>query len=159
MDALRKMAPADAHVLLDELEHRWEYPKAPAALYGITFEVCVHQSFMLFAGAEAFGQEASTTKVGQARRSLAPRLAVYEESEIRGVSITPGSLVLRVVLYGHSSSMVTEGELQNVAKTEGALLERVHNKSGARRPVTSENYAGDAIVEAIGAFARGRATA
>ncbi len=158
MDVLRKMAPADGHVLLDDLEHRWDDPDAPPALYVVTCEVCVHQSFTLFAGAEALGQAALTSKVGQASRSLAPRIVVYQEAEIRGVSITPGSLALRVAIYGHGPSMVSEGELKQVAKKNGMLLERVH-ESGARRPVTTESYAGDAIIEAIYAYACNRAAA
>lgn len=158
MGELRKMAPAEGHVLLDELEHRWAHPQAPPSLYVVTCEVCVHHRFALVAGAKKLGQEALSTKVGQASRSLAPRLSAYEDKEIGGVSITRGSLALRVAIYGHGPTMVREGELKQFARKNGVLLERV-DQGGARRPVTTESYAGVAMIEGICAFARERASA
>jgi hypothetical protein len=158
MGELRKLAPADGHVLLEELEHRWAYPQAPPSLYVVTSEVGVPHRFALVAGAEELGQEAHSTKVGRARRSLAPRVGQYDVRGFAGVSITKDSVALRVVIYGHGLSMVSEGELKQVARKNGTLLERV-DEGGARRPVTTESYAGVAMIEAICAFARGRASA
>lgn len=158
MNELRKIAPADGQVLLDELEHRWAYPQAPPALYVVTCDVCVPQRFALVAGDEELGQEALSTKVGQASRSLAPRISRYCKEGIAGVSIPKGSLALRVVVYGHGPSMVREGELKQVAKKNGVRLERV-DEGGERLPVTTETFAGDAMVDVISAFARERVSA
>ena len=51
--------------------------------------------------------------------------------------------------------MVSEGELKRFAKKNGVLLERI-DEGGDRQPVTTESYAGDAMIEAICAFARER---
>lgn len=96
--------------------------------------------------------------MGRARRSLAPRIGRYDDEGIAGVSITKDSLALRVVIYGHGPSMVSERELKQVARENGVHLERV-DEGGARRPVTTESYAGVAMIEAICAFARDRVSA
>ena len=54
--------------------------------------------------------------------------------------------------------MVSERELKQVARENGVHLERV-DEGGARRPVTTESYAGVAMIEAICAFARDRVSA
>jgi hypothetical protein len=82
----------------------------------------------------------------------------YDEEGIAGVNITKSSLALRVVIYGHGPSMVSERELKQVARKNAVLLERV-DEGGTRRPVTRESYAGVAMIEAICAFARERASA
>jgi hypothetical protein len=158
MQALRKMAPADGRVLLDELEHRWANHQAPPALYVLTCEVCVPDRCELVAGEEEFGQAALSTKVGKAGRSLAPRIVRYAEEGIKGVEIAKGSLALRVVIYGRGPAMMSERELKQVATKNATLLERV-DEVGRRRAVTTESYAGVAIIKAVCAFARERESA
>jgi hypothetical protein len=146
------MAP-DGQVFLDELEHRWDNPDAPPTLYVLTCKVGVHHRSVLVAGDTKLGQEALSTKIGETRRSLAPRIRGYHDGGFRGVSILSGSLVLRVVIYGVGSSMVCERELRRFAKENGTPVEWIDN-GDVRRRVSSESFDGDGMIEAICTYAR-----
>lgn len=101
MAALREAAPPNGGVLLDEMEHRWSHPEAPPTLYVLTMEVSVLGNAVLVADGKRLGQRARSIKVGEAGRSLAPRLWVYAGPRgVRRAEITPGSLALRAVVYG-----------------------------------------------------------
>jgi hypothetical protein len=154
VEVLRKAAPANGQVLLDELQHRWAYPSAAPALYALTCEVCVPADLVLIGATEELGRTTASTKIGKAARSLAPRLVRYDEEGIAGVHLTKGSLVLRLVVYGHGQSMIREGELKQVASRNAPVLERA-DELGNRRQVTTESYAGAEVVNAICAYARG----
>jgi hypothetical protein len=157
--ALTEMAPVDGQVLLADLKHRWAKPQAPPTLYALTCELRADASCVFTAGGESLGRKVTCTKVGRATRSLAGRLAEYAGRQILGgVPITPGSLVLRAVIYGHGGSMLTERDLKRVAAANGLPLQRI-DKTGGRLPGSSEAYVGSAIVEAICGFGRERASA
>jgi hypothetical protein len=154
MAALRATAPADGAVLLDEMEHRWSHPEAPPALYVLTMEVFVTGEAFLIAGDKKLGQRAQSTKVGEASRSLAPRLSVYAGRRgLRGAEITPGSLVLRAVVYGDGPSMLFERHILRYTKTIGVRLD-VESDQRPRWGVTAESYWGTDVVEGILEFAR-----
>ena len=154
MDALREMAPHDGEVLLADLEHRWLRPQAPATLYVLECELVTESSCVFLADGKKLGRRVTCNKVGRAMRSLAGRLTEYDRRRILGqASITPQSLVLRVVIYGHGDLMLREKELQRAARMNGSRLMRF-DKTGRRLPGSSEAYVGDAVVEAICPLAR-----
>ncbi len=145
---LRAQTPHDSHVLLDELEHRWAHPDAPPSLYVLTFGLSVKDGYFV-AGGENLGMHVISTKVGRAKRSLVGRLALYAEGGIgRGMTIPPGSLTLRVAVFGHGTSMLTESDL----KREATLHVRALGRIGGDGRVTSESYEGVAAVEPLSRF-------
>jgi hypothetical protein len=155
MAALRKAAPPNGAVLLDEMEHRWSHPEAPPTLYVLTMEVCPLGSAVLIADGRKLGQRAQSIKVGKATRSLAPRLSIYTGPRglLRG-KVTPGSLVLRAAVYGRGPSMLFERDIQRYTSSICVRLE-VDDDRGERRRVTSESYCdGKNVVEGILEFAR-----
>jgi hypothetical protein len=157
MDELRETAPHDAEVLLEDLEHRWLTPQAPPTLYVLDCALVTESSCVFQADGRRLGRRVTCTKVGEALRSLAGRLTEYDRRRILGqASITPQSLVLRAVIFGYGDLMLSETEVQRVARANGSPLMRF-DKSGRRLPGSSETYVGGAIVEAICAFARQRA--
>lgn len=155
MAELREAAPPDGHVLLDEMEHRWAYPHAPPSLYVLTMKVSVAANAVLLAGDEKLGRYCESIKVGEAARSLAPRLLVYPGPYgLGGARIAPGSLVLRGVIYGSGRAMLIERDLQRHTKSICELL-RVEADGGRRWRVGSESYRdGENLVEEILKFAR-----
>lgn len=154
---LRRIAPVDGHGLLDELEHRWTHPLAPPALYLLTCEACAHEGFTFWAGEQMLERRAPITKFGQARRSLAGRLARYvEQNGMKHVGFTDGSLVLRAAIFGRGSVMLKEKEIRNVAKRTGTRLHHVH-ESGRRSRIGNESFVGDTIIDPISALASERA--
>jgi hypothetical protein len=40
LEGLRDVAPADGHVLLDQVEHRWRHPHCPPSLYVLALTLC-----------------------------------------------------------------------------------------------------------------------
>jgi hypothetical protein len=155
IDLLRRSAPAEGDVLVAELEHRWAHPLAPPALYVVTCEVCVHTNFRLVAGDSELGYETTMTKVGKAKRSLAPRISRYADEGIARVGVTPRTLSLRLAVFGSGPEMPREGELKQLAKANAVPLERV-DMFGQRCAVTSESYAGDGVVAVIREHFRAR---
>jgi hypothetical protein len=153
---LLRDAPLDGRVLLVDLKHRWARPQAPPTLYVLTCELRTEASCVFTAGGERLGSQVTCTKVGRATRSLAGRLAEYAGSRMLGGSpITPGSLVLRAVIYGDGPSMLAERDVQQIAAANGSLLKRF-DKTGGRLECSNEAYAGERVVEAICGFARER---
>jgi hypothetical protein len=149
MAELRESAPPEGAVLVDELEHRWSNPDALATLYVLSMEVCVRDDEVLIVGDQKLGQRAPSIKVGEAARSLAPRLWVYAGP--RGLDeavITHGSLVLRAVVYGSGRAMLSERTIQQYARSSGARLQVV-GTDGVVRWKRRENYWGANLVEDI----------
>jgi hypothetical protein len=156
MVGLREAAHTDGAVLLDELEHRWSRPDAPPSLYVLTMKVSVAANELLVAGGKKLGRRCKSIKVGQARRSLAPRLWVYAGPYgLRGAKVVPGSLVLRAVVYGGGrSALLAERELQRHSRSTCLPL-WVEDDQDGRWRVTSESYLdGENLVEGILDFAR-----
>lgn len=156
--ALRHEAPTEGQVLLDELEHRWSYPDAPPALYLLTCEARAHDGFTFMAGDRTLGLSSPITKLGEAKRSLAGRLARYAaQMGMKRVAFTDGSLVLRVAIFGRGSRMIQEREVKEIAKRTGTVLHHMH-ETGLRSRIGNESFVGESIIEPICALAAQRAT-
>jgi hypothetical protein len=149
---LRGVAPVDGHVLLDQLDHRWRHPDCPASLYVLALRLRAPDRGALVAENGQLVQELLCTKVGQAKRTLAARIAAYKSQLLGGVRISAGSQSLRVVIYGDSSAMLLEREIQQVARSRGSRAQVVNE--GDVGNVGDETYAGVEIIDAICAFAR-----
>ena len=155
MEILRGIAPRDGGALLDQLEHRWEHPLCSAALYVMTCTLRAPDRGALVAPGDHVVQELLCTKVGQARRSVAARIALYRTQVLGGVRIAKGSQNLRVVIYGDGCTMLLEREVKEVAGNIG-LRAQVVDEAGVRRYVGSEAYVGVEMIDAICSLARQR---
>lgn len=155
LDSLRSIAPVDGQVLLDQLEHRWRHPLCSPSLYVLTCRLYAPDRGTLVADSANPVQELLCTKVGQARHTVAARIAAYKTQVLGGVSIAEGSQDLRVVIYGDGSTMLSEREIKEVAKNIGSRAEVVE-EAGLRRRVGAETYVGVEIIDAICALARQR---
>ena len=71
---LREMCSPEMSVLIDELDHRWQFPKDPS-IYAFTSEVT--SGVPLCIDSEPVAKPVVSVKVGEAARSLAPRLSRY----------------------------------------------------------------------------------
>lgn len=159
IEALRIEAPREGRVLVDEIEHRWRYPDAPPTLYVLTCEMAAEDGSILASKSSDLGPTAASTKVGQAKRSLAPRLSPYvRQGIINRVSIAEDSLALRIVIYGDGPAMVLEPELLEEAAKQGKPL-RLVDQHGGRRRVGRESFVDVKMVAALGTFACARAVA
>jgi hypothetical protein len=93
------------------------------------------------------------TKVGRAKRSLAPRLAVYLERGYNHSKIPNGTLSPRVVIYGNGRAMPSEPDIQRVPRGNADRL-YCECADGVTRPVSRENYFGTEVVRPLTDFAR-----
>jgi hypothetical protein len=157
LEALRRIAPFDGKILLDQLEHRWKHPDCPPSLYVLTCTLCAPDRGALLDHDANLVQELVCTKVGQAKRTVAARFPAYKTQVLGGVRISEGSQSLRVMIYGDGSAMPLEREIQQFARNVGSRAEVAEN--GAVRYVGDETYVGVEMADAICAFARQRRAA
>ena len=61
-------------------------------------------------------RELVCTKVGEAKRTIAARIAAYKTEVLGGVPIMEGTQTLRVAIYGSGEAMLLEKEVQKVAR-------------------------------------------
>jgi hypothetical protein len=154
LERLRDIAPPDGHVLIDQLEHRWDHPSCPPALYVLACTLRAPDQGALVAGSGRSVRRLACTKVGEAQRTVAARIAAYKKEVLGGVPIVERSQSLRVVIYGDGSMMPLEREIQEVARSLGRRAQKVVDGLGVR-PVGGETYAGGIeMIDAICAFAR-----
>lgn len=154
LEGLREIAPPETVGLLDQLEHRWEHPHCPPALYALTCTLRAPDQGALVSDSGELVQELLCTKVGQAKHTVAARITTYKTQVLGGVPIAVRSPTLRVVIYGDSSVMLLEGEIQAFARSIGSRAEVV--QEGHMRYVGDETYVGVEMIDAICAFARQR---
>jgi hypothetical protein len=153
MAALREVAPLRTNAIVDELEFRWLNRAAPPALYVITHTVESRVAGRnLVAGNKQLGSRVRSTKVGKAKRSLAPRLAVYLERGYDHATIPDGTLSLRVVIYGNGRAMPPEPDIQRVARGNADRL-YCECADGVTRPVSRESYYGTRVLTPLTDFA------
>jgi hypothetical protein len=152
LEALSDIAPRESQGVLDQLEHRWRHPHSAASLYVLACTLRAPERGALVDDTGKFVQELLCTKVGQAKRTVAARLAAYKTQVLGGVRIAERSQSLRVVIYGDGSAMLLEREIQEVAKRIGSRAQAVDE--GGARYVGDETYVGVEMIGAICAFAR-----
>ena len=155
LERLREIAPDGGRALLDQIEHRWMYPDCPPALYVLTCTLQAPQEAALVDQNGSLVQELRCTKVGKAKRTVAARLNRYMHDPLGGVRIVARSHSLRLLVWGHGSSMILEREIQRVARQAGSRA-MVVAEDGPPRRVGSETFAGLVPVETLSTFARGR---
>lgn len=156
LERLRTRAPDDALVLLDQLEHRWKYPACPPALYVLTCTLLAPDGGSVVDEDGRRREKLLCTKVGRAKRTVAPRIERYTWDRLGGLWPEPGGHTLRVVIYGDGSTMLLERQVQAVARDRGSRA-RAIDRDGALRRVGSETYAGVGLADAICAFAQAHA--
>jgi hypothetical protein len=151
--ALHQLAHRGSDPLVDELEFRWANSEAPCGLYVITHEVEPRFADGYFiADGKPVGRRVWATKVGRALRSLAGRLAVYEEKQYRDATICEGSISLRVAIYGSGPAMPSEPQIQAVARVNAPKL-FVTCADGITRAVSTETFFGTDVVVPLTRFA------
>jgi hypothetical protein len=154
MAALREVAPPRTNAIVDELEFRCVNRAAPPALYVITHTVESRAAGRnLIAENRQVGSRVWSTKVGKAKRSLAPRLAVYLERGYNHSKIPDGTLSLRLVIYGNGRAMPSEPDIQRVARGHADRL-YCECADGVTRPVSRESYFGTGVLKPLTDFAR-----
>jgi hypothetical protein len=152
---LRDIAPYEASGLLDQIEHRWEHPHCPPALYVVTCTLRVPEGSRFVADSSGVASELPCAKLGQAKRTIAPRIARYTRDVLGGIEVVEGSQVLRVIVFGDGDAMLLERDLKRIAHGVSAQA-MVSDASGRRRSVGDETYVGHDIVDALAAYAESR---
>ena len=152
IDALRETAPQESTVLLDQIEDRWLHPDCPPALYVLGVKLTAPGGGALVDGDGQHVQELVCTKVGEAKRTIAARIAAYRKQVLGGVPVATGSPTLRAAIFGVSEAMVLESEVQKVARDAAPYARKVVD--GQESGVGDETYVGLAVVDAIRTFAR-----
>lgn len=152
LEALRTTAPEEGHVLLDQIVHRWQHPDCPPALYVLTVTLTAPQSGALVGGDGEHVQELVCTKVGEAKRTIAARIAAYKKQVLGGVPVATGSPTLRAAIYGDGEAMLLEGEVQKAALAAAPRAKKVVD--GQELGVGDETYVGLDVVDAIRVFAQ-----
>jgi hypothetical protein len=158
LESLRSIAPLAGQVLLDQIEHRWRHPLCLPSLYVLTCTLRAPARGSLVEDSANLAQEILCTKVGQARHTVAARMARYKTEVLGGVHIVEGSQNLRAVIFGDGPAMLLERDIKEVARNIGRRAE-VADETGVRRRVGSETYVGVEIIDPICAFARQRCVA
>jgi hypothetical protein len=158
LERLQEIAPAGGRELLDQIEHRWMHPDCPPALYVLNCTLQAPHDAVLQDENRSLVQELRCTKVGKAKSTVAARLHRYMRDPLGGVRIVPRSHSLRLLVWGHGSSMILEREIQHVAQQAGPRAMVVEAGAEPWR-VGSETFAGLVQVETLATFARGRAVA
>lgn len=100
-------------------------------------------------------RELVCTKVGKAKRTVAARLDAYKKQILGGVPILEGSPNLRVVVYGAAAAMLTEREVQAVARKAAPRAQTLLDDQGVGY-VGGETYVGLDVVDAVYTFAQER---
>lgn len=155
---LRSIAPPESRALLDQLEHRWEHPDCPPALYVLSLTLRAPDGGSLIDGTGRPVKELRCTKLGEAKWTLAARFAAYKTDPLDKVPIVACSQELRVAIYGEGSTMPSEADIKAVAASSGTPVKWI-DKDGRRSTVSGsrkESYVGVEIIDAICAFARQR---
>jgi hypothetical protein len=153
LELLRSTAPEEGQVLLDQLEHRWWQPTCPPALYVLTLTLSAPDGGALVAADGQRVQELVCTKVGQAKRTIAARIAAYKKQVLGGVPVATGSPTLRAAIYGDGDAMLLESEVQKASRAAAPRAA----KAIAGQPlayVGDETYVGLEALDAIRALAR-----
>ena len=153
LEALRETAPEEGHVLLGQLEHRWRHPDCPPALYVLTLTLSAPQGVALVGGDGQHVQELVCTKVGEAKRTIAARIAAYKKQVLGGVPVATASLTLRAAIYGDGEAMLLESEVQKVARAAAPRAAKVVDGQGLAY-IGDETYVGLDVVDAVRLFAR-----
>lgn len=155
LEGLRRIAPAEGLVVIDQLAHRWAHPDCAPCLYVLTCRLRAPDQGALLDDAARPVQELVCTKVGRAKRTVAARLPRFKTDVLGGVSVVDGSPTLRVLVYGDGPAMLLERELQQVARSHGTRAQVV-DETGVQRRVGSETYVGVGMIDALCAFAQER---
>jgi hypothetical protein len=155
LEALRSTAPKEGHVLLDQLEHRWRHPDCPPALYVLTLTLSAPDGGALVGADGQPVQGLVCTKVGEAKRTIAARIAAYKRQALGGVPVAPESPTLRAAIYGDGDAMLLESEVQKAAR--GTAPRAAKTVDGQRFAyVGDETYVGLEVVDVVCALARAR---
>jgi hypothetical protein len=148
LDALRETAPQEGNALLDQIEHRWRHPHCPPALYVLSLTLSAPQGGALVAGDGQHVSELVCSKVGEAKRTIAARIAAYKQQVLGGVPVVPGSPMLRAAIYGDGEAMLLESEVQKAARAAAPRAAKVID--GQRFAyVGDETYVGLEVIDAV----------
>jgi hypothetical protein len=153
LEALRTTAPEEANVLLDQIEHRWHHPDCPPALYVLTLTLSAPEGGALVGSDGQHVQELVCTKVGEAKRTIAARIAAYKKQVLGGVPVVSGSPTLRSAIYGDGEAMLLESEVQQAARAAAPRAAKVLDDQGLAF-VGDETYVGLDVVDAVRLFAQ-----
>jgi hypothetical protein len=148
LDTLRGTAPQESHALLDQIEHRWLHPHCPPALYVLTLTLSAPQGGALVAADGQHVPELVCTKVGEAKRTIAARIAAYKKQVLGGVPVATGSPMLRAAIYGDGEAMLLESEVQKVARAAAPRAAKVIDGQQLAY-VGDETYVGVEVVDAV----------
>lgn len=126
-------------VLIDELEHRWQFPGLPD-LYAISSQVIGDDPLRI--DGKLVPYPVLSVKVGEAERSLAPRLSTYVYSgQLSRGAMVEGTVELRLAVFGSGEAMVRERKLLKHAAKHAHPL-----------PVTAESYYGQSLLAELHRF-------
>jgi hypothetical protein len=131
------------------------YPDCPPALYVLTCTLQAPNEAALVDESGSLVQQLRCTKVGKAKRTVAARLHRYMHDPLAGVPIVARSHSLRLLVWGHGSSMILEREIQSVARQAGSRA-MVVAEGGPPRRVGPETFVGLGPIATLSTFARGR---
>jgi len=151
--ALRETAPQEGNVLLDQIEHRWRHPDCPPALYVLTLTLSAPRGGALVAADGQHVPKLVCTKVGEAKRTIAARIAAYKKQVLGGVPVATGSPTLRAAIYGDGEAMLLESQVQKVAIAAAPRATKALDGQGLSF-VGDETYVGLEVVDAVRTFAQ-----
>ena len=153
LERLRAMSPGDGLVLLDQLEHRWRHPGCSPALYVLTCTLLAPENGFVLDTDGTKKEKLLCTKVGEAMRTVAPRIERYTWDKLGRLLPEQDSHDLRAVIYGDGDAMLAERQLHQVAEENGSKAMAV-GPDGSHRQVGDETYVGVTVVGPICTFAR-----